>query len=211
MKAKKGTKLASASRHRNWQMIIYPESCAENWKEYLIESQVSWIASPLHDKDLNEDGTVKKSHRHIIVVYEGKKNYKDILEDIAQPIGAVFPDLDHEVVVKDLRTAIKYLTHNGFDEKAQYSEIDICKAPSFDIERFTQISENEQDQIIFDIIDHIEQQDTKEIRDLILYARYNNHDWFRVIKHKTIFFNHYITSKRNKEKEKADEEDSYTD
>lgn len=201
MKAIRSQKQASATRHRNWQMIIYPESCAEDWKEYLIEVGVNWIASPLHDKDLNEDGTLKKPHHHVYVTYDSTVNYKDVANNIAVPIGAVFPDLDSVVVIKDMRAAICYLTHDGFSDKAQYSQALISKSPSFDIDRFTQITENEQDNLIFEVIDFIESEHITEICDLITYCRYNNADWFRVIKHKTIFFNHYITSKRNKEKE----------
>lgn len=208
MKAKRSSKLASASRHRNWQMILYPESCAEDWKEYLIESGVSWIASPLHDSDLNDDGSLKKPHYHVYITYAAQVNYKDVLSDVANPIGAVFPDLDNVVVIKDMKSAICYLTHDGFNDKALYSQSLISKSPSFDIDRFTQITEDEQDEILFQIIDFIEESDIHEIRDLIQYCRFNNHDWFRVIKHKTLFFNHYITSKRNKEKENAKADES---
>lgn len=207
MKAKRSLKLASETRHRNWQMLLYLDSCAEDWKEYLIEMGVCWIASPLHDKDMNDDGTLKKPHHHLYVTYDGKTTYKQVCDDVANPIGAVFPDLDSAVVIKDMKTAIAYLTHDGFEGKALYSQALITKSPSFDIDRFTQITENEQDNILFEIIDYIEEFDVIELRDLILYTRYNNNDWFRVIKHKTIFFNHYITSKRNKEKEKAASED----
>lgn len=203
MKAVRSSKPASASRHRNWQMLIYPESCAEDWKEYLIEVGVSWIASPLHDKDLNEDGTLKKPHYHLYVSYDGQKTYAQVNESVALPIGAVFPDIENVVVIHDMKTAISYLTHDGFSDKAQYSQALISKSPSFDIDKFTQITENEQDEILFSIIDYIEENNITELRHLVLYARYNNSDWFRLIKHKTIFINHYINSKRNEEKEKA--------
>lgn len=207
MKAKRTVKLASESLHRNWQMLLYPESCAEDWREYLIEMGVSWIASPLHDGDVNDDGTLKKPHYHLYVTYEGKKRYSEVLHDIAEPINAVFPDLDNAVVIKDMKSAISYLTHDGFSGKKLYSETQIKKSPSFDIDRFTKISEKEIDNILFEIIDYIEDNDVTELRDLILYCRYNQNDWFQIVKSKTIFFSHYITSKRHKEKadfERAD-------
>lgn len=203
MKATRPAKLASAAKHRNWQMILYPESGAENWREYLIDSGYCWIASPLHDKDVNDDGTIKKAHYHIIITSEGPLKYELIKEDIADPLGAVFPDLDNVVVVKDVKSSIDYLTHEGFEGKQLYSQSLITKSPSFNIDKFTQITEQQQDDIIFEIIDFIEQKNITELRHLVLYARYNNNEWFRVIKHKTIFINHYINSKRNEEKEKA--------
>lgn len=203
MKAIRPQKKASEARHRNWQMLLYPESCAEDWKEFLNEIGVSWIASPIHDKDLNDDGTVKKEHFHLYVTYAAQVNYKQVNEDVAIPLGAVFPDLDNVVVIKDMKTAICYLTHDGFSEKAQYSQALISKSPSFDIDRFTQITEDEQDRILFEMIDYIEDNDITELCDLIYYCKINNMDWFRIVKHKTIFFSHYITSRRNKKKEIA--------
>lgn len=209
MKAKPTAKKASDSLHRNWQMLLYPESCAENWREYLRDTGVSWIASPLHDKDKydlddqEENGVYKKPHYHVIIVFEGKKKYDDIKSEIADPIGAVFPDLDNVVVTKDLRTAINYLTHDGFDDKALYSEIGITKSSSFDIDRFTQISENLSDQYLMDIIDYIENKDITEFRHIVLFSRYNQQDWFRVIKRNAAYLNHFITSRRN-EKEKKE-------
>lgn len=201
MKAKRYVKPASDARHRNWQMLLYSESCCENWKEFLIECGLSWIASPLHDKDLNDDGSLKKPHYHLYLSYEGMKSYKQVLETVAEPIQAVFPDIENVVVIHNMKAAICYLTHDGFNDKAQYSQALIQKSVDFDIDRFTQITENEQDEIMFQIIDYIDEYNILEIHDLIQFCRLNQNDWFRVLKHKTLFFNHYITSKRNKEKE----------
>ena len=46
-------------RARTWTFIVYPESAPQNWRELLDECHVSWVESPLHDKDVNPDGTVK--------------------------------------------------------------------------------------------------------------------------------------------------------
>ena len=51
-------------RYRQWTIVVYPESAPENWRN-LLNGQ-TWIESPLHDKDVNPDGTEKKSHWHIL-------------------------------------------------------------------------------------------------------------------------------------------------
>ncbi|WP_225354628.1 Rep family protein, partial [Ligilactobacillus murinus] len=54
-------------RARTWTFIVYPESAPENWRDLLDEYHVPWVESPLHDKDINPDGTVKKAHWHVIL------------------------------------------------------------------------------------------------------------------------------------------------
>ena len=47
-------------RARTWTFILYPESAPENWRYILDGYHIPWVESPLHDKDVNPDGTVKK-------------------------------------------------------------------------------------------------------------------------------------------------------
>ena len=46
-------------RGRNWWIVVYPESLPENWKEIISTEPVA--ISPLHDKDVNADGTKEKA------------------------------------------------------------------------------------------------------------------------------------------------------
>ena len=50
---------------RDWTFIVYPESAPLDWRNILDETHIKWIESPLHDKDFNADGTLKKPHWHI--------------------------------------------------------------------------------------------------------------------------------------------------
>ena len=52
-------------KKRAWGGVIYPESLPENWLEILQNSGLQIAISPLHDKDINPDGTIKKPHYHI--------------------------------------------------------------------------------------------------------------------------------------------------
>lgn len=56
-------KTRGAGRSRTWAALVYPESAAEGWRETLEELHITGFISPLHDKDVNPDGTPK---RHII-------------------------------------------------------------------------------------------------------------------------------------------------
>ena len=50
------------SRARNWSLVVYPESAPENWRDILDDYHIPWVESPLHDKDINPDGEIKKAH-----------------------------------------------------------------------------------------------------------------------------------------------------
>ncbi|WP_245335898.1 Rep family protein, partial [Staphylococcus sp. GDY8P117P] len=67
-------------RTRNWTFVIYPESVSEGWRDILDDEHIQWVESPLHDKDTNPNGEIKKAHKHILVMYDGVKSYNQILE-----------------------------------------------------------------------------------------------------------------------------------
>ena len=56
-------------RKRNWAFVAYPESLPGDWQEILTQTGLPIAISPLHDKDENPDGTKKKPHYHVILVY----------------------------------------------------------------------------------------------------------------------------------------------
>ena len=63
-------------KKRNWTIVVYPESLPENWKDILRESGLQVGISPLHDKDVNPDGSIKKPHYHLILIYSGPTSDK---------------------------------------------------------------------------------------------------------------------------------------
>lgn len=61
-------------RQRNFATIVYEESALQNWLDILKDSHLRILVSPLHDKDINKDGTPKKPHWHVLVMYDGKQS-----------------------------------------------------------------------------------------------------------------------------------------
>ena len=60
----------SKSRTRNYATVVYPESAPENWQQIISESKIPVFISPLHDQDINPTGEHKKSHFHVMAMYE---------------------------------------------------------------------------------------------------------------------------------------------
>lgn len=205
----KNLRLASSHKARNWQAILYEESAEKNWAEILNELFVTWVASPIHDKDLNEDGQPKKPHYHVYLLFDNAYTY-NYAKSIFDQIGAVFPDLASKVIIKNLPACIKYLTHKNKPDKAQYNEADIQHSEDFVISKYEEQPSIEElkkrdREIWYEILDYISENDITELSELIYYARWNNDEWSDYIRHKTIAIAYHINSIRNK-KEKANTE-----
>lgn len=205
--------LASSHKARNWWAIVYPESAPENWRDKLNDMFITWVASPLHDKDLNEDGSLKKPHYHVIIIFDNTYTYS-YASDIFAEINAVFPDLASKVIVKQISKAVKYLYHENAKEKASYDKKEITCSEDFVIEKYEEqptLEELKQRdrEIWYEILDYIKENDVTELSDLIYYARWNSDEWSDFIRHKTIAIAYHINSVRNikEKKEKAQSED----
>ena len=106
-------------RTRNWATVVYPESAGENWVDKLKALIVPALISPLHDKDTNADGTAKKNHYHVMVLFDGVKTQeqaRDVFDEIAG-VGAE--------PIKSVRAYARYLCHMDNPEKAQYDVSDV--------------------------------------------------------------------------------------
>ena len=58
-------------KKRHWAFVAYPESLPEDWFDLLKQTGLKIAISPLHNQDMNADGTPKKPHYHIMLSYEG--------------------------------------------------------------------------------------------------------------------------------------------
>ena len=72
-------------RWRNWAMIVYPSSAPKDWRKKISELHIPWIVSPCHDKDVHADGSPKKPHWHVILVFDDVKSFRQI-DEIAKKL-----------------------------------------------------------------------------------------------------------------------------
>lgn len=64
-----------------------------------------------HDKDMEEDGTPKASHYHLVIKYKRDRDFASVQKD--------FPGA-HIEKAKSTSSAVQYLTHQNKPDKAQY-------------------------------------------------------------------------------------------
>mgnify|MGYP002655818694 FL=1 len=82
--------MAKYIKSRTWAMVVYPESAPENWEELLAETFMQFAVSPLHDKDTNPDGEIKKPHWHVILIWDGPVTQNTALKT-AEKVNAPQP------------------------------------------------------------------------------------------------------------------------
>lgn len=176
-------------RLRNFATVVYPESAPENWKEILAGHFIPCFVSPLHDKDLNPTGEPKKSHHHVILMFEGKKSMEQA-KSIFETIGGVGCE-----PVNSLRGYARYLCHLDNPEKAQYLPEQVRSMCGADytttiglvIDKYKAIGE---------MIDFCRGSGILSYSELLEYCREERSDWFRVLcDNGTVVMKEYLKSK----------------
>lgn len=160
-------------RYRNFATVVYPESAPVNWFEIIAESKIPVLVSPLHDKDVNPGGELKKPHYHVLVAFEGKKSVDQVTEFFLS-FGGVGCE-----IVQSLRGYGRYLCHLDNPEKAQYSPEDV-RTFGMDYQQVIGLP-TDRYKIIAEMQDFCDDNCVYSFAALNRYARQNRYDWYRVL------------------------------
>lgn len=179
----------NARRTRNFATVVYPDSAPDNWQDILAEQFVPAFISPLHDKDINPTGEIKKPHWHVMLMFDGVKTIEQANE-VFELINGVGCE-----IVKSVRGYARYLCHLDNPEKTQYKQEDVrslCGAdyPStigLTIDKYKAISE---------MIDYCKDNDICSYSLLLEYCRNERFDWFRILcDNGTVVIKEYLKSR----------------
>lgn len=185
-------------RSRNWVIIVYPESAPKDWRGILDNMHLQWIESPLHDKDTNPDGTIKKAHWHVILAFGSKKSYKQVKE-IADTLHAPIPQKVH-----NMKGQVRYLVHLDNPEKHQYPVDEVKAHGGIDTDKYFKATSSQRYEMIREMIEFVNDNNVVEMKDLIDYASKNRFDdWFPLLcDNSLIIMDAYIRSNRNSQSPK---------
>jgi len=181
-------------RTLNWNFIIYPESAPKNWRDIISETRIEWVASPLHDKDINPDGTPKKAHYHVTLLFPSVKTYEQVKE-LTDSVNAPIP-----VKCQSVKGSIRYMVHKDNPEKFQYDWNDIVCYGGADLSALCAPTSTERLQIQQDILAYIRSAGIIEFEDITNYAIDNGLiDWVNVLlNYSTLSISTYVRSRRHK-------------
>nr|CRY96494.1 hypothetical protein [uncultured prokaryote] len=192
----KKSRVIKDDRTRNWTFVAYPESVPQNWRDILDEQHIQWIESPLHDKDLNADGEVKKAHWHILIMFEGNKSFEQI-KGLTEQIHATIPQKCASV-----KGLVRYMVHLDNPEKVQYDRNAIIGHGGVDVAEYLKPTSSSRYQLIGEMMDFVRDNDIIELEDLAYYARTERFDdWFPLLCDNSAYImGEFIRSRRNRAK-----------
>lgn len=161
-------------RTRNWATVVYPESAPSDWKMILQEQCVPALVSPVHDKDVNSDGKIKKEHYHVMILFDGVKTLEQAKE-VFSVIGGVGVE-----PVKSVRAYARYLCHLDSQNKIHYRIDDVLSLSGADYNTIIRLASDKYT-AIGEMIEFCMQNSIESYAELLLYAKKEREDWFHVL------------------------------
>ena len=164
--------------------ILYPDSVTydtDNVIKALAEEHLTFAVSPIHDKDLENDGSPKKAHFHLLLAYSSATTLNNICGWF-NSCGMPESDLHSVRVCASGVGYYRYLTHKDNPDKFQYDDKDIRIFNDYD-EIFKRFAKTVSDKVgdlvrIFQIVDEL---NTISFHSLIQYLMLNERDLFKLL------------------------------
>jgi Plasmid replication protein. len=162
---------------RDWTFIVYPESAPVDWRDILDDTHVRWIESPLHNKDVNPDGTLKKPHWHIMMSWDGPV--------ASGPVRLVSEAVGSYVDVKKVGSArglVRYMVHMDNPEKYQYDVSEIKGHNGADVQSYFELTATDRLSVMKEIVQFIYDNEITNYATFLMLAitEQDNDDWFSV-------------------------------
>lgn len=179
---------------RNWAFLMYPESMPDDWFNLLQQTGLPFAISPLHDKDVNSDGTIKKPHYHLLLYYDNPTTQNSVKSLVCDLVHGTLP-----IKLESLQGMYRYHIHLDNPDKYQYDDKDRQFINGFDIRRVNSLTYSEIQKSLRQIQNFIIENSIIEYSELLDILLYN--DLFQlwdVASNHTILLNTYITSRRFK-------------
>lgn len=171
------------NRARNWTFLVYLDSAPSNWITILSDDlRIPFAISPLHDSDLNEDGSPKKPHYHVAVSFEGNKSQSQI-QEIASSVNGT-----QVFQIQSMQGMIQYFIHRNNPEKHQYKKEDIRAFCGFEIDPYFAPSQAQLERMCNEIDSFIIDNDIFEFDDLVQKARMISKEWVYILRNRNTQF-----------------------
>lgn len=184
---------------RNWAFVMYPESMPENWFEILESTGLPYAISPLHNHDVDPTGEVKKPHYHVICQYGNTTTSNNVKENVCNKVNGTLP-----IKLESIKGMYRYHLHLDNPEKYQYDDRDRIFINGFDVSNVNALTQTEIDKLKREIISFILDNSIYEYSDLLdIFLKEDLNNMFIVASTHTIFFTSYLSSKRNKTRQKS--------
>lgn len=192
-------------KKRVWEILAYPESMPENWKDVIRGFKVATVVSPLHDKDVMEDGSPKKPHYHIMAFWDGP-----VTDSVARKLSAALgnPSLN-PVGVNSTKAAFRYLWHADEEQngsgKHVYSKDDLLCFNGFSEEDHVGAWSNAEKDEIVARLEALILEDILPVPNLLSLVRYLNSegmlDELKYLRRNTFYITSLLAARRGQSRD----------
>lgn len=199
-----GEQFQGSDKAKNFAFLVYPTkeqlekldpeceydgkdgygTAPDDWKEQLRLCGFDFACSPLHSKDKNPDGTVKKPHWHIIVSWNNSTTYRNADKVINRVTNGTHPK-----VVQSVMGMYRYFNHLDNPEKYQYKD-DPEIFNDFEIPVTSRDVTNMKYQLTMMCF----QQGIMEYSGLNMLAAGLGNQWLECVQNNTLFFKNWLMS-----------------
>lgn len=206
----------AGKRARCWTCLVYPDSAPDDWREKLRACRMAYDISPLHDRDLKEDGTLKKPHYHVMID-AGKSNKKSAeqMVEVFSAFGGVYPDPEKnmqlylkECLVRDRVILLRYLCHlDEFNEHKPVYDISDVESGYQELPYSNRcLRELEKDEITIEMIDYCIEKDICGFDKFVLDAKEDHPEWMHAIINERpgTFLNRFLSARMASNREQRE-------
>lgn len=172
------------SKSKYFCCVLWPDSSTYNVDKIiksLAQQHLTFAVSPIHNRDVEDDGSPKKEHYHILLAYSSATTLNNIRE-WCKVCGLPESDLHSVRVCASGVGYFRYLTHKDNPEKAQYNSKDIRIFNDYDeiFKKFANTVSDKLDNLvrIFQIVDEL---NAISFHNLIQYLMLNERELFKML------------------------------
>ena len=162
-------------RQRDFATVVYPESAPADWVDILEATHVEAFISPLHDRDLSDNGEPKKPHYHVMLMFRSPKDFDRQVKPIFESIGAVGREK-----INSKRGYARYLCHLDNPDKAQYDKSELRALSGADYSTVITLPSDDV-RVLKEIFAFIRKEKIYSLAELIDVCSDKNEDWFKMI------------------------------
>lgn len=186
-------------RCRKVEIIVYKENVQnlDVLENYLKSTGNLYFLSPLHDKDVYEDGKqkgeIKKPHWHLLLCFQNARFFNSIAKEFAN-FGVVEQNLN---TIKCLNSAVRYLCHLDDGKKAQY-EIKEIRTNCKDLEKYLKkkVEKLSQAEISEILIKKLDESNILRFSEIVDIAKSLGGEFVNFVTMRAYFFTQYLKERR---------------
>lgn len=184
---------------RNFAVVVYPDSTTlnKNWRENLHALGHKAIISPIHDKDIDNNGLPKKPHYHVCIFRENATTWNSCVKTMSANVDSSIKYV--EVLRGTIQASYDYMSHKNAPQKAQYKEEDVVCLNGFSPFDYQKQTRTDKLNCAKEIYIYIENNVVEEFSDLIqLLIMEEKDELLEYVASHAFFIDKIITSLRNK-------------